>query len=171
MLEQTRHRISFWLVVSALVAATLFVLFADMRSADAKTRYHRHHRIAVAKPLAAPPARLKPETVAKLRPDVFPRWQHGESSYYGVGDGFAGRETACGIRFIPSAMVAASPTLPCWTIIQVCSGKVCSIATVIDRGPAAWTGRVLDASPALAKRLGFIAAGTAEVDVQVLSGQ
>lgn len=97
-------------------------------------------------------------------------WFQGMASFYGVGDGFAGKRTACGMRFVTSAMTAASPDLPCGSIIQVCNlaNQKCAMLTIEDRGPVRRLHRVLDVSPAAAKRLGFMASGVAKVDVQVL---
>lgn len=86
----------------------------------------------------------------------------GTASWYGQGD--AGRPTASGAAFDPQAMRIASKTLPfgTWVRIRNSSNGREAIAMVDDRGPF-YGGRILDATPAVARQLGFYERGTARV--------
>ena len=96
--------------------------------------------------------------------------ERGLASHYGVGDGFHGRRAACGSLFNAYAMTAAHRTLPCGTKVQVINLKNnrSVIVTITDRGPAKWTGKVIDLSYGAASKLGFVRAGTAKVMIKVL---
>ncbi len=89
---------------------------------------------------------------------------HGTASWYGRHD--AGRPTASGMPFNPAAMRIAHKTLPfgTWVTIHNLRNGREAVAMVDDRGPFV-RGRVLDASPAVARRLGFYVDGTAPVVV------
>jgi rare lipoprotein A (peptidoglycan hydrolase) len=89
---------------------------------------------------------------------------HGIASWYGRGD--AGRPTASGVPFDPAAMRVAHRTLPfgTWVSIRNLRNGREAVAMVDDRGPF-YRGRVLDATPAVAQRLGFYGDGTAPVRV------
>ncbi|MHB8813816.1 MAG: septal ring lytic transglycosylase RlpA family protein [Steroidobacteraceae bacterium] len=89
----------------------------------------------------------------------------GIASWYGKGD--AGRPTASGAPFDPDAMRIAHKTLPfgTWVRIRKLSNGREAVAMVDDRGPF-HGGRVMDATPAVAQRLGFYDEGTARVQVQ-----
>lgn len=86
----------------------------------------------------------------------------GAASWYGRGD--AGRPTASGAPFDPGAMRIAHKTLPfgTWVRIRNVSNGREAVAMVDDRGPF-HGGRVIDATPAVAERLGFYGDGTARV--------
>ena len=88
----------------------------------------------------------------------------GIASWYGRGD--AGRPTASGAPFAPDAMRIAHKTLPfgTWVRIRNLSNGREAVAMVNDRGPF-YGGRVIDATPAVAERLGFYGNGTASVEV------
>lgn len=88
----------------------------------------------------------------------------GIASWYGSGD--AGRPTASGAPFDPGAMRIAHKTLPfgTWVRIRNPSNGREAVAMVNDRGPF-YGGRVIDATPAVAERLGFYGNGTAAVKV------
>lgn len=88
----------------------------------------------------------------------------GIASWYGRGD--AGRPTASGAPFDPGAMRIAHKTLPfgTWVRIRNLSNGREAVAMVDDRGPFVG-GRIIDASPAVAERLGFYGQGTARVRV------
>lgn len=100
------------------------------------------------------------------------RWRPGSkhvvtASWY--GSGFQGQRAASGVRFDGRALTAAHRTLPFGTRLRVRnprSGAVV-IVTVTDRGP--WVpGRDLDLSYAAASRLGLVAQGVSEVEIEVL---
>ena len=93
--------------------------------------------------------------------------QCGNASWYGPG--FHGRTTANGERFNQNAMTAAHKRLPFGAKIRVTNqlnGKSLTLR-VNDRGPFA-KGRILDASKAAAKQLGFQRRGHAPVCVRVI---
>ena len=91
----------------------------------------------------------------------------GVASWYGRGD--AGRPTASGAPFDPNAMRIAHKTLPfgTWVRIRNLRNGREAVAMVDDRGPF-HGGRVVDATPAVAQRLGFYGDGTASVQVTVV---
>lgn len=92
----------------------------------------------------------------------------GVASWYGAGD--AGRPTASGVPFDPAALRIASKVLPFGTWVQIRNlrnGRE-AVAMVDDRGPF-YRGRIVDATPAVAQRLGFYAAGTAPVRVRAIA--
>lgn len=88
----------------------------------------------------------------------------GTASWYGRGD--AGRPTASGAPFDPDAMRIAHKTLPfgTWVRIRNLRNGREAVAMIDDRGPF-YGGRVIDATPAVAQRLGFYGDGTAPVRV------
>lgn len=79
-------------------------------------------------------------------------WSVAGASWYGPG--FYGRTTACGQLFGPSVLGVAHRSLPCGTQVEFVHAGVTVTAPVIDRGPAAWTGRTWDLSRELCARLG-----------------
>ncbi|MFP5351764.1 MAG: septal ring lytic transglycosylase RlpA family protein [Actinomycetota bacterium] len=86
----------------------------------------------------------------------------GRALYY--SNQYAGEAMACGPNYQPWKMVAAHRTLPCGTELRVrnrANGNVVTV-TVQDRGPYT-DGFVLDVSRRAARKLGFIAAGSARV--------
>ncbi len=89
------------------------------------------------------------------------------ASWYGRAD--AGRPTASGAPFDPQAMRLASKTLPfgTWVMIRNLSNGREAVAMVDDRGPF-YGGRIADATPAVAHRLGFYLAGTAPVELRAI---
>lgn len=77
----------------------------------------------------------------------------GQASYYGRE--LAGRRTANGERFKPSGLTAAS-----WhhgfgqrvTVINQKNGRTVTVR-INDRGPAGWTGRIIDLSEGAFRKL------------------
>ena len=95
------------------------------------------------------------------------RRESGLASFYGPE--FNHRRTASGERFDPKGLTAAHRTLPFGTRVRVTNlenGRRV-IVRINDRGPFR-KGRVLDLSPAAARRLGFTAQGIARVRLDVL---
>lgn len=86
----------------------------------------------------------------------------GIASWYGLGD--AGRPTASGAPFDPYAMRIADKTLPfgTWVTIRNLRNGREAVAMVDDRGPF-YGDRIMDATPAVARQLGFYESGTAPV--------
>ena len=90
-----------------------------------------------------------------------------ETSWYGPG--FAGRPMANGETFNPRSMVAAHKTLPFGTRLRLTNPRTGRRAhvSVKDRGPFI-KGRSLDVSRGAAEQLGFVAQGTAQLQVEIL---
>lgn len=95
-------------------------------------------------------------------------FQRGDAAYY--ADSFAGRPTASGERFNPRALTAAHRTLALGSRVRVTNLDNDRHVTVRinDRGPFT-RGRVIDLSPAAARRLQMINAGVAPVSLQLIS--
>ena len=94
-------------------------------------------------------------------------YQIGTASYY--GEKFHGRKTANGETFNMYKLTAAHRVLPLGTVIRVThltNGRRV-VVKVNDRGPFI-EGRVLDLSFAAALELEMVAAGTAEVMIEIV---
>jgi rare lipoprotein A len=92
--------------------------------------------------------------------------EKGKISYY--ADKFHGRKTASGAIFNKNALTAAHRSLPFGTKVEVTNlgnGKSV-VVEVNDRGPYAGD-RILDVSPAAARKLGLMGTGTAEAKIVV----
>jgi rare lipoprotein A len=90
----------------------------------------------------------------------------GWATYYAAR--LAGRTTANGERYDPSAMTAAHRTLPFGTTVQVRRSDGRSIIVRInDRGPYV-AGRIIDLSHRAAEKLGMLRQGKVWVEVQVV---
>jgi rare lipoprotein A len=91
----------------------------------------------------------------------------GTASWYGAQ--FAGRPTASGVPFRPSALTAAHRSLPFGTRVRVTRLDTGAQVTVVinDRGPYAG-GRIIDVSEGAAQALGMIDAGTTRVKLTVV---
>ena len=129
---------------------------------------------------------LSPKTEAKLTdfPVTFPVLRHviprvqptvpkkqaeiGMASWY--GSEFLGRSTASGELFDPNRLTAAHPKLPFGTLVRVTNLKnlESTFLRITDRGPLSG-GRMIDVSWAAAKDLGFLDAGLARVEIEVVS--
>jgi len=96
--------------------------------------------------------------------------QRGLASWYGKR--FHGNKTASGEPYDMYAMTAAHPTLPIPSYVRVTHlGNSRSVVVrVNDRGPF-HPGRVIDLSYAAAFKLGFIQAGSAQVEVESILAQ
>src|SRR6185312_8624950 len=86
----------------------------------------------------------------------------GEASWYGSE---SGHRTANGERFPTREATAAHRSLPFNTRIRVVDQRTgrAVVVRLNDRGPAAWTARIIDLNPAAAQRLGILHSGTARV--------
>jgi rare lipoprotein A len=93
--------------------------------------------------------------------------QRGLASWYGKR--FHGQKTASGETYDMYAMTAAHPTLPIPSYVRVTHvGNGRSVVVrVNDRGPF-HPGRIIDLSYVAASRLGYIQAGSAQVEVESL---
>jgi rare lipoprotein A len=93
--------------------------------------------------------------------------QRGIASWYGRR--FHGQKTASGEPYDMYAMTAAHPTLPVPSYVRVthlASGRSV-VVRVNDRGPF-HASRIIDLSYAAAAKLGFVQAGSAEVQIEAL---
>ena len=92
----------------------------------------------------------------------------GSASYY--SDALAGRSTASGAPYEPSAFTAAHRSLPFGTVLRVTrvEGGQSVLVRVTDRGPYGPRGRIVDLSRVAAERLGMLRVGVAKVKVEVL---
>ena len=89
------------------------------------------------------------------------------ASYYGKE--LAGRPTASGERFNPSAMTAAHRTLRFGTRVRVTNSRNgrSVVVRINDRGPFV-RGRVIDLAFGAARAIGLHASGIARVSLQVM---
>ncbi|ENO84348.1 septal ring lytic transglycosylase RlpA family protein, partial [Thauera linaloolentis] len=97
--------------------------------------------------------------------ELRPFREQGRASWYGRR--FHGKPTSSGEPYDMYAMTAAHPTLPIPSYVRVthlASGRTV-VVRVNDRGPF-HKGRVIDLSYTAAHKLGYINAGSAEVEVE-----
>jgi rare lipoprotein A len=140
---------------------------------------HEHARISPGPPPAAPALSMPPATPGNppfydvmgeryhVLPDGRGYSEQGVASWYGRE--FHGRRTSNGEIYDMYAMTAAHKTLPLPTTARVTSlatGKSI-VVRINDRGPFK-KGRLIDLSYGAARELGFVSAGTALVEVEVL---
>jgi rare lipoprotein A len=119
-------------------------------------------------PAASNPGALPDDQVqAPLAADA-PWKQQGLASWYGKK--FNGRRTASGERFNASGFTAAHRTLPIHSYVRV--RRVATgdevVVRINDRGPF-HQARLMDLSFAAAKKLGIVALGSAEVEIELLT--
>jgi rare lipoprotein A len=113
---------------------------------------------------------LKPYTVRNVtyQPVEGPGYvARGKASWY--GQDFHGRRTANGEIFGAYYLTAASPVLPIPSYARVtnlANGRSV-VVRINDRGPF-HAGRVIDLSYVAAHKLGYIAAGSAQVEVEAI---
>ncbi len=98
------------------------------------------------------------------------RRQVGVASY--VSSRYNGQPTSSGVFYDERQLTAAHRTLPFGTRVRVTNldNRKSVVVTIIDRGPFS-SGRIIDVSRRAAKRLGFIAQGTARVRLEVIGGR
>lgn len=128
------------------------------RTPDAVPRIEAFH------PYANRPYVALGRSYTPLSGDVALR-QRGMASWYGKQ--FHGNKTATGERYDMFAMSAAHPTLPLPSYARVTNTRTRQsvIVRVNDRGPFKHD-RIVDLSYAAAHRLGFITAGSVEVELE-----
>ncbi len=90
----------------------------------------------------------------------------GTASWYGPG--FHGKRMASGRRFDAAAMSAAHPWLPLGTKVRVMLVGTDRFVDVTITDRAGNPARVIDLSPAAARKLGILRSGTAQVAVSPL---
>ena len=91
----------------------------------------------------------------------------GRASYYGGWHN--GRTTSSGAVFNSSLMTAAHRSLPFGTRVIVTNlenSQSCNVE-ITDRGPAPWTGRVIDVSEGAARCLHMIRSGVVPVKLEI----
>ena len=127
---------------------------------------------AVPRPEPLHPAANRPYTVFGRgyvpTPDVRQHRERGHASWYGRK--FHGRPTSSGEIYDMYGMTAAHPTLPIPSYVRVThlrNGRSV-VVRVNDRGPFL-NRRVIDLTYAAAWRLGYVEAGSAEVEIELLS--
>ncbi len=94
------------------------------------------------------------------------RVEEGIASFY--AESFEGRETASGEIYQGSSLTAAHRTLAFDTRVKVthlASGRSVWVR-INDRGPMV-EGRIIDLSPAAARKLGIVDGGTARVRLEI----
>jgi rare lipoprotein A len=122
---------------------------------------------SVPPPAAAP---VEPRAV-RTEPRGILEVRQGLASYYGPG--FEGKQTASGVPFDKTAMVAAHPSYPFGTVVRVTNlaNKRQVEVRVVDRGPAKGPrseGVLIDVSSGAAASLGFVRQGRTRVRLEVL---
>ena len=93
--------------------------------------------------------------------------ERGMASWYGKK--FHGQPTSSGERYDMYAMTGAHPTLPIPSYVRVTNlrnGRIV-VVRINDRGPFS-NKRLIDLSYTAAYKLGYIASGTAEVEVELI---
>jgi rare lipoprotein A len=157
LLHRFRHHVS--------LSAALVVVGGLLPQAGAvAAQGHTAPRIAPAvRDLTTVPYVAKAPSVARIGRSA----GVGQASFYGRGDGFAGRKTANGEVFDPAQLTAAHRTLPLGSRLKVTNlaNHKSVVVRVNDRGPYA-KGRILDLSYGAAQRLGMIQAGHAQVALE-----
>ena len=122
----------------------------------------------VAEPALPTPAAIPSPPPQATTPDnASNTQQRGRISLY--GNGFAGRKTASGEPFEPTALTMAHRTLPFGTRVRVTNlENRRSVEVVVnDRGPFV-SGRIADLSEAAARRIGMVADGVVEALLEIL---
>ena len=127
---------------------------------DARPRVEPLHRPAL-RPYTALGLQFVPMTALR------PYRERGHASWYGRR--FLGKPSSIGEPYNMSAMSAAHPTLPLPSYARVTNlGNGRSVVVrVNDRGPFL-RSRIIDLSNAAAHRLGYINAGSAQVEVEAI---
>ena len=133
-------------VVAALACAMLFGCVQPERAPESTP--------PAPAPTVAPPPPSSGDNAMKTQ-------QRGRISLY--GNDFAGRKTASGEPFDPTALTMAHRTLPFGTRVRVTNlENQRSVEVVVnDRGPFV-SGRIADLSEAAARRIDMVADGVVE---------
>ena len=137
--------------------------FAPFAQSDADKATDADAALAATARFADAPITVAAPEVTDVRPIG-----SGMASYYGAG--FAGRPTASGERFNPSALTAAHRTLPFGTRLKVTNPRNgrSVVVRVNDRGPFS-RARVIDLSQEAARQIGLIQQGHGVVQLAALA--
>jgi len=118
----------------------------------------------------SPTSEARPPVIPGALPTVrqAPKGEIGLASWYGIER--QGMPTASGELFDKDRLTAAHRKLPLGTMVRVTNLKnlKSSLLRINDRGPGI-PGRVIDVSWAAAKQLGFLEAGLARLEIEVVS--
>ena len=121
----------------------------------------------------SPASEARPPSIPRPSPKIAkaPKGEKGEigwASWYGIER--QGMPTASGELFDSKKLTAAHRKLPLGTTVRVTNLKnlASTLLWVNDRGPGIGN-RVIDVSRAAAKKLGFLEAGLARVEIDVVS--
>ncbi len=106
--------------------------------------------------------------VKLVNPSSEDKVSSGKASYY--AHKFEGKRTSSGQRYRASDYTAAHRSYPFGTLLEVTNraNGAKTLVRVNDRGPHS-RSRLLDVSYSAAKDLGLVSAGTADVNIKVVS--
>jgi rare lipoprotein A len=93
--------------------------------------------------------------------------EYGLASFYGVGDGFAGKKTANGEIYEIDKFTAAHMSLPIGSIVRVRYQENKVFVRINDRGPASWTGNSIDLTPKAFEKLAPLERGVVPVTIEL----
>ena len=143
------------------------VLLAATLGALALTCAPDDTQVAVVAPRPLQPGDLAFAQTATTVPHSAPD-EVGLATWY--GQAFAGRKTASGERFDPSAMTAAHRKLPFGTWVEVRRRDTGSVVRVriTDRGPWGDNRRIIDLSRAAADVIGLTREGVTSVELRIV---
>ncbi len=110
----------------------------------------------------------EPSHLTLQSPARAPANEFGKASWYGTE--LQGMPTASGELFDKDKLTAAHDNLPLGTLVKVTNlaSLASTLVRINDRGPT-MTGRIVDVSWAAAKQLGFLDAGLARVEIEIVS--
>jgi rare lipoprotein A len=118
----------------------------------------------------SPKSEARPPSFPGPLPKAFqvPRGEVGIASWYGIER--QGKPTASGELFDKDSLTGAHRKLPLGTMVRVTNLKnlESTLLKINDRGPGI-SSRVIDVSWAAAKKLGFLDAGLARVEINAIT--
>src|ERR1035438_5024110 len=168
-----KEPVQFWLLVAAsclALACGVLTVFTGTVQADAVLSRPAATNLPAAPTSTPTPVMTQKIAIApkKSIAKIPARMLRGVASWY--GSVFNGRKTASGETFDMYAMTACHPTLPFGTVVRVTNreNKRSVVVRITDRGYL-FKGRMLDLSYGAAQKLAMIKAGTAKVDLEVIS--
>ncbi len=138
----------------SILKKTILVLIAGLllSGCSSSPKYRAHNK---------PSVRWNVDGESILDSDV------GVASFYGAE--FAGRATASGEIFNPSALTAAHNSYPFGTKLRVTNLKnnMTVVVVINDRGPHV-AGRIIDLSRGAAEKIGMVNDGVSRVRLEVI---